>query len=122
MSIASVVTRGYGRSIAHIATRGYLATITSVETIRPTGGFPLTYEEWARRRRKDEDEREEQDAPPKPRVVEKIGVAQPVVETKAFIPSPPIETGLSELTKSEIRRRARLAKRRRQEDEWFLLN
>ena len=119
MSIASVVTRGYGRSIADVATRGYLATVASVETIRPTGGFPLSYEEWARRTRKDEDE--EQDAPPKPRVIEKIGVAQPVVETKAFIPSPPIETGLSELTKSEIRRRARLAKKRRQEDEWFIL-
>lgn len=94
----------------------------SPQSIRPTGGFPLTYEEWARRTRKDEDEREESDAPPKPRVIEKIGVAQPVVETRAFIPSPPIETGLSELTKSEIRRRARLAKRRRQDDEWFLLN
>lgn len=93
-----------------------------IAAIRPAGGVPLSYEEWARRSRKDEEEREEQDAPPKPRVIEKIGVAQPVVETRAFIPSPPLETGLSELTKSEIRRRARLAKKRRQEDEWFILN
>ena len=91
-------------------------------TIRPTGGIPLSYEEWARRRREHEKEIEELDAPPKPRVIEKIGVAQPRTETKAFVPSPTIETGLSELTKSEIRRRARLAKRRRQEDEWFILN
>lgn len=90
--------------------------------ISPTGGIPLSYEEWARRTREHEKEIEELDAPPKPRVIEKIGVAQPRVETKAFVPSPPIETGLSELTRSEIRRRARLAKRRRQEDEWFILN
>lgn len=92
---------------------------TSAQQITPTGGLPLSYKEWARRRRKDEPE---EDAPPKPRVIEKIGVAQPVVETKAFIPSPPIETGLSELTKSEIRRRIRLAKKRRQEEDWFILN
>jgi hypothetical protein len=87
-------------------------------TPRPSGGLPLTFKEWARRQPRDEQE----DAPPKPRVVEKIGVAQPRTETKAFTPSPPIETGLSELTRSQIRRRAKEARRRRLDDEWFLLN
>lgn len=92
--------------------------IDAAVVVSATGGLPLSYKEWARRTRKDEEE----DAPPKPKVVELIGQVEKTVETKPFIPLPPIETGLSELTRSQIRRMKREARRRRLDDEWLLIH
>ena len=92
-----------------------------VDVIRPSGGIPLSYEEWARRSRK-----EEEDEEPKPLVVERIGPVNPPTQAPPVIrSSADLTAAIKEAQKlqtQEIRVSNRALKRRRREDEWLLLN
>jgi hypothetical protein len=90
--------------------------------ITPTGGIPLSYEEWARRKRKEEPEDEE----PTPRVVEIIGPVNPPTT------APPVIRSSADLTAAVEHARAlqtqgiplsnRARKRRRRDDEWLMMH
>lgn len=91
---------------------------------RPVGGLPLSFEEWARAVKEEKQEVKELDSPPEPKVVEVIG---PVEKTSPVFRSPELDRALKraeaisqDVTRSRLRRLRR--NRRRQEDDWFLLD
>jgi hypothetical protein len=90
-----------------------------------SGGLPLSEAEWYRRKRAEDRETETEDAPPQPRIVELIGAVEPGYQAP---PLPDVGAALrhaeltGELTRSQLRRMQRKAKRRRDDDDWFLLN
>ena len=98
--------------------------------VTPTGGIPLSYDEWRRRKKRDEPEEVEV----KPIVVERIGNADPDRPQPPIIRSAPelkaaldaAKAATSQIWIDEIRglsrRAAKKRRRLRDEDEWLMMH
>lgn len=97
----------------------------AVEIIRPSGGLPISYKEWLRRQPKEDEEEPEKPIP----VIIQTGVVHKTTPVQIVARSPELEMALrnaevvaGDLTRSQLRRLAKKAMRRRNDDDWFLLN
>jgi hypothetical protein len=83
-----------------------------------SGGWPISYEEWKRRRKRDTEDEEV-----KPLVAEFLGPATPKIEARVQTkPQPAPDLSVRSWEREMRALEAARQRRRRQDDEWFLMN